>query len=49
MGRGCELAGCTRWDAEPHSACGTVYACPPHWALIELLTTQYQAPERNVR
>lgn len=45
MGRLCELAGCDRHDATPHSACGTVYACPPCWAQIERLTAIYQGED----
>lgn len=46
MSRTCELAGCGRTDATAHSACGTVYACPPCWASIEQATAELLAETR---
>jgi len=42
-GYACQLAGCTSWNASPHHACGTVYACPPCWEQVERLTAQAQS------
>jgi hypothetical protein len=48
-GYACELAGCSSWNASPHSACGTVYACPPCWASVERLTAIYQVEDAGGR